>query len=289
MKVRRRNAFTLTELIVVIAITALLAALLLVGVQSAREAVRRTYCSSNLKQIGLALQNYQATYKCLPAGATPTVGICPLVGILPYIEQQAVYETIDFSETHIPRLLTAIETKIPTYRCPSAVNQESPRTDYGFNRGTTITQDRNSPWFVEERKWPRISDFHRGSSQTALMAEICERLPGVKKGQFVFQSRVQIDTLVDQANFVERCESLPFSFQSIIDNGHLWIGGAAANYYHISTPNRRSCSNANLTQKSICTSTSMHVSGVNLLYADGHIEFMNDSVDSEFWISLGSR
>jgi prepilin-type N-terminal cleavage/methylation domain-containing protein/prepilin-type processing-associated H-X9-DG protein len=289
MRVPKRNAFTLTELIVVITIIALLAALLLVGVQSAREAVRRTYCSSNLKQIGLALQNYQATYRCLPAGATPTVGICPLVGILPYIEQKAVYEAIDFSEPHIPKLVTALQTKIPTYRCPSALKQDSARTDYGFNRGTKVTKDRNSPWFFEERRWPRTSDFSRGSSQTTLMAEICERIAGVKRGQFVFQSRVQIETLADQANFVERCESLPFSFQCIINNGHSWIGGGVANYYHISTPNRRSCSNANLTQESISTATSMHFGGVNVLFADAHVEFKSDFVESELWVSLGSR
>lgn len=289
MKMRKREAFTLTELIVAASIIVVLAALLLVGLQAARESVRRTYCSSNLKQIGLAFHNYQATYKCLPAGATPTVGMCPLVGILPFIEQTAVYESIDFSEPHIPRLTTVIQTKIPTYRCPSALNPDSARTDYGFNRGTTVTDERDSPWFFEERKWPRTSDYTRGTSQTALMAEICERITGIKNGQFVYQSRTRIATAADQARFVDTCESIPFSFQSILNNGYLWLGTGVANYYHISKPNMRSCSNGNLTQSSISTSTSMHSGGVNVLFADGHIEFMSESVDLELWVSLGPR
>lgn len=60
MKARNSAAFTLTELIVVASIIVVLAALLLVGLQAARESVRRTYCSSNLKQIVLAFHNYQA-------------------------------------------------------------------------------------------------------------------------------------------------------------------------------------------------------------------------------------
>ncbi|MEK6261395.1 MAG: DUF1559 domain-containing protein [Planctomycetota bacterium] len=103
------RGFTLIELLVVIAIIAVLIALLLPAVQQARESARRTQCKNNLKQIGLALHNYESTFTRLPPGnfagnlPGPTAGsmICADDGlawtfaILPYMEQSAIYNKID--------------------------------------------------------------------------------------------------------------------------------------------------------------------------------------------------
>jgi len=98
-----RRGFTLVELLVVIAIIGILIALLLPAVQAAREAARRSQCTNNLKQIGLALHNYHDTYKSFPAGAWCCGGNgsalnrkLPMLGaILPFIEQAPVYDQID--------------------------------------------------------------------------------------------------------------------------------------------------------------------------------------------------
>src|SRR6185437_3860019 len=98
----RRRAFTLIELLVVIAIIAVLIALLLPAVQAAREAARRSQCVNNLKQIGLAIQNYADVVGSLPPTASaiaagikdgPTGGnnFSMKVHLLPFIEQQTVY------------------------------------------------------------------------------------------------------------------------------------------------------------------------------------------------------
>ena len=109
MKIRsRRRGFTLVELLVVIAIIGILVGLLLPAVQAAREAARRMQCTNGLKQLGLALLNYESTFKALPPrkGGTrgPFIGanrnnangerLSGFVFLLPYVEQSAMYNNI---------------------------------------------------------------------------------------------------------------------------------------------------------------------------------------------------
>src|SRR6187551_1723896 len=92
-----RRGFTLIELLVVIAIMAVLIALLLPAAQMAREAARRTQCKNNLKQIGLALHNYEETYKLLPSARTGSPHLWSASAqILPYIEAGNVARTANF-------------------------------------------------------------------------------------------------------------------------------------------------------------------------------------------------
>ena len=132
-----RFGFTLVELLVVIAIIGILVGLLLPAVQAAREAARRMQCSNNLKQMGLALHNYESAFKVFPPGGVTPGGCCgtPSAGnwalfLLPFIEQQALYNRYDFTlfNDSAPGRTVAAATdvngfavtqKIPAYMCPS--------------------------------------------------------------------------------------------------------------------------------------------------------------------------
>ncbi len=143
---RLRSGFTLIELLVVIAIISVLVALLLPAVQQAREAARRSQCKNNLKQIGLAIANYESTYTVLPFGkgwsyAAPA----PVYArwsvhsmILPYMDQLPLYNNLNFnSPPDTPGMglvppggfmppystgginTTAAQTRVPMFLCPS--------------------------------------------------------------------------------------------------------------------------------------------------------------------------
>jgi prepilin-type N-terminal cleavage/methylation domain-containing protein len=113
-----RQAFTLVELLVVIAIIGVLVALLLPAVQSAREAARRMQCQNHLKQIGLAVHNFEDIHKSLPHSRYDA-RYTWAVEILPYLEQKTVFDQWDLTKNYYSQKVTAVQATVPAYFCPS--------------------------------------------------------------------------------------------------------------------------------------------------------------------------
>lgn len=195
----RRHGFTLIELLVVIAIIAVLIGLLLPAVQKVREAAARAKCQNNLKQIGLALHNFENSN-----GRFPPAGIYPrataandswshLTRILPYIEQGNTYKQVDFTlAANVQDEVT--RQRIAIYLCPSEIQDEmKPATsttgpgainrypsDYAANLGTWMVWDPNTgqggdgaiTYTSDTNGGNKVGDFPDGLSNTVGYAEV---------------------------------------------------------------------------------------------------------------------
>ena len=190
---RRRRGFTLIELLVVMAIIAVLIGLLLPAIQKVREAANRIGCTNNLKQIGLACQNYHSARQCFPPGYSATApypDTTPGWGwaafLLAYLEQDNLYASIDFSQP--VEKSPAIRTLVSIYLCPS---DEVPAAPFVLSDGTltplcsaapssyaaTVGSDASEAddplgngIFYRNSK-TRIADITDGTSQTTMIGD----------------------------------------------------------------------------------------------------------------------
>jgi prepilin-type N-terminal cleavage/methylation domain-containing protein len=194
---RRRLGFTLVELLVVIAIIGVLIALLLPAIQAAREAARRTQCGNNLKQISLALQNYQSARKQFPSSI-----LLPISGtsvnspwsvqarMLPYLEEGTTYQNIDFTLGYNSQVTVAGQnvktTRIAVYSCPSETDTADTHDasgqvvnhsiNYAGNMGVWLVWNQFTLRGGEGAFYPnsklRPRDFTDGLSKTLAFAEV---------------------------------------------------------------------------------------------------------------------
>jgi prepilin-type processing-associated H-X9-DG protein len=299
-RLMHRPALTLVELLVVLAIIGGLCALLLPAVQAAREAGRRAHCSSNLRQVSLAMHAYEGINRVLPSTAQNNYSFH--VSLLPHLEQTSLFGQFDFSlngmEYHGPLLYQ----RVPVFECPSDDSRKQvPKfpavTNYHGNWGTGNLMYGNNgifsyhddrPGFVLFLPLRFITD---GLSHTAMLSEAVASDDSSHRLRVFWEG--PLTEIAQFEQFVSACREAPrqSARRKTIARGRPWLecGMNWTIYNHVLTPNQPSCSYGPSISGGAFTSGSFHGRSVNVAMADGSIRNIDDGIELEVWRAVGSR
>jgi prepilin-type N-terminal cleavage/methylation domain-containing protein/prepilin-type processing-associated H-X9-DG protein len=292
-----RGAFTLIELLVVIAIIAVLLALLLPAVQKVREAAARIRCANNLKQLGLALHNFENVRGKFPPGSVvgpfPEGGVTTAVQhgvfpfLLPYVEQQQLSNQYRWDVSYNDWAnQPAVRTQLRVLQCPSAepdrlvTEAEMPAAWAGGRKGACSDYNgvRGMDSSLAERGWidpvgnyegvltqnrmVRVADITDGTSNTILVAEDTGRPKLWRAGRLV---------------------------PGVYSDGAAWatpglLHGQGSTPDGIMQPGPCAINCTNLREV-----YSFHLGGANVLMADGSVHFLKASIDIRVFALLVTR
>lgn len=291
---RHNRAFTLVELLVVLAIIAILVGLLLPAVQAAREAARRIQCSNNFHQMGIALHNYHDAMKRFPPGIVHPNHTFWTGSLLPYVEQGNLHQGLDFSqrwEVLDSGNAIACATYLPVYRCPSSaapahinvqgVEGRVPCNYLAVASGTATRESGDVPehigllrqdglMFVNSDN--RVASILDGSSNTLAIGEALFRpdVVGLDLNNRLYQ-------IVD--HWYIGSDGVYFRTQGMEEVSEaLGSTGVPLNGMELDI----------LIDEKELGFSSRHVGGALFVFADGHVGFFSENIDSVVYSQLGT-
>lgn len=325
MRRHLRIGFTLVELLVSIAIIGLLIALLLPAVQAAREAARRTECVNHLKQLGLALHNFEAARQMFPAGylsdrasdpapdpvtwdAAPGWGWGALM--LPYLEQAAVVAQVSLDQPlWLPQYEQLVKTSFPGFLCPSATGGNDPfivvdEAGSPLAKGGRQMELSRSHYVAshgQESCWGAMSGPDGGiEGDTARIAD----------GPFYRNSQVKIKDVTDGLS-----NTVFLGEHTSLLSDKTWVGAIPGAFVHpkLDSPDNAPESAAtfvfshsgpaagerdalgnpiihppNFPTLHVCQMQSEHPGGANLMMGDASVQFIADGVHLETYAAMTS-
>jgi prepilin-type N-terminal cleavage/methylation domain-containing protein/prepilin-type processing-associated H-X9-DG protein len=280
------RGFTLVELLVVIAIIGTLVGLLLPAVQGAREAGRRTQCTNNVKQMGLALTNYESSKRRFPPGndnfSDDDVRSPPRYHawssfILPFLEQANLAASIDYKkEWNAPGGNdTASDMVLGVYVCPSGITSFPGKQDYGGVMGSAVplTGKSVSP------DWDHSGILYGTDDMIEASVKKVHR----------FRQPAEAHAITDGL-------STTLLVAEGVDRSHAERGDADGNTDSVIGGSRWACgtncfphNSRVINDPTVDGFRSRHPRGVNTVFADGHVKFLTDSVDSDVLVSICTK
>jgi prepilin-type N-terminal cleavage/methylation domain-containing protein/prepilin-type processing-associated H-X9-DG protein len=298
---RVTRGFTLIELLLVIAIIGTLVALLLPAIQAAREASRRNSCSNNLKQLGLAISNYEAANKTLPPGAKwGRWGPLPqrkdhgslLVILLPFMEQQATYSSFDFTKKTIdgqtlPGSSTPIGAQIiSAYQCPSDVHETlydgmAPHT-YSASRGPTglytnpACPCENYRKDLEQAVVDDQQEFAGPFTRIGLTCKMKDVTDGASNTIFVGEVR-------------DGCSIHPRAGWAVTNNGNGYCSTLVPINFDTCNEEAPDSCNRPMNWTTEVGFKSAHPGGAQFTFGDGSVHLLRDDIDMQAYQYLGAK
>ena len=291
---KNRRGLTLIELLVVLAIVGILIALLLPAVMSAREAARRVQCAANLKMIGVAIHQHIEAHRVLPGGFGKPLDSSFLFQILPYLEQESLYHSFNMVHVEVDPNAnnTARDVVVSTFLCPSEPSRSwaaKSATNYAANAGRDAIWG-EGPFSGVPIAPARITD---GLSQTAGVAEWIVGPGDYDRGSRLgsVYAKYLTNPPKDRRAFARLCDQLasdppPGPFMPFKGRGWEEGGLGMSQYNHTLPPNSPSCG---ILPWRAVTAGSFHGPGANVLFLDGRVRFVKQSIDPEVWYAVGTR
>ncbi|HET6408684.1 MAG TPA: DUF1559 domain-containing protein [Chthoniobacteraceae bacterium] len=286
-------------MLVVIGTALVLLGLILPAIMQSRRSAQLMTCSVRLKQIGIAVANFEAQEKRYPRAfcgnvERPEFGkksycFSPQAELLPYLDALELAEKIDWADVTTDSMgqppspgtnTEALASRIAAFLCP-ADPSKSTGTNYRFCRGVTLDSQSNRPGLFTGYSAHAPASAHDGLAKTAMCSE---RTIGVA------DSDSTAYLLEESASFFPDCATKGRSSPQDPYWGTTFLRGSPRMciYLHLFPPNYtvRDCS---IGTDMAITARSNHTGGVNLLFADGHVEFISDAIDLRLWHAAATR